>query len=454
MIKFLPLGGAEEVGANSYYLNFDGAGILLDCGMHPRKRGAECIPQLDLLDELPLDFVIISHAHSDHIGALPFLIRKFPHVRIFCTTQTKQIASITLHNSASLLKEQLNGSQLNPYSHEEVDLLVKSIIDYSYEVSFEVTGLRQKSNDGIKVSFYDAGHILGSAGILIEYKNERIFYTGDIKLSPQVLLTGAEIPKKGVSTLLMEATYGAVDPSNLNSWKSELYKFAQAANKILTNGGSILIPIFALGKTQELLAGIFSLLRTKKLTDTRIYTAGIGRKISRVYDLNRYLVKRSNVDLELGSIEQENLYEVNSVNQLFKKNGIILAPGGMLDSGTASKKLVRHFLKQKKSAVFIVGYIDPQSPGYKLLNVEIGDSIRLTENEQPIKVNCQIVKYNFPSHSNRDELLQIVKNLNPTNIILLHGDNEAISKLGYGIISENPNIKLYSSKLGKEICLQ
>ena len=127
MIRFLPLGGADEIGANCYYLNINETGIILDCGMHPKKAGIDAFPKFGLLKDKPVDYVLISHAHQDHLNALPFLIKEFPHLRIVTTPQTRAISELTLHNSISILKNQIKDDSFSVYSHEEVDLLIQSI---------------------------------------------------------------------------------------------------------------------------------------------------------------------------------------------------------------------------------------------------------------------------------------------------------------------------------------
>ena len=118
MLRFLPLGGAGEIGANCYYLNLDGLGVILDCGMHPQKTGLDSLPKFDFLNNKPTDYVLISHAHQDHLNALPFLIKKFPHLKIVTTPQTRAVAELTLHNSISILKRQVDESEFEIYSRD------------------------------------------------------------------------------------------------------------------------------------------------------------------------------------------------------------------------------------------------------------------------------------------------------------------------------------------------
>ena len=250
MIKFIPLGGAGEIGANCYYLNIEGTGILLDCGMHPQKKGLDALPNFDLIEDLSVDFVLISHAHMDHISSLPYLVQRHPYIRVISTPQTRAIAELTLHNSVSILKEQLGeDDEIKIYTHEEIDLLIQSIEYSSYGEKFELLGYNGSIT--LKVSFHDAGHILGSAGILIDTGREKLFYTGDIKLSSQSLIDKAKLPKTNVDILLLETTYGSTDTGSLLSWYMEAKRFASEANNIIGNGGSILIPVFSLGKHQK-----------------------------------------------------------------------------------------------------------------------------------------------------------------------------------------------------------
>jgi cleavage and polyadenylation specificity factor subunit 3 len=450
MIRFIPLGGAGEIGANCYYLNIDGTGILLDCGMHPQKTGMDSLPDFDLIENLSVDFILISHAHMDHLSSLPYLIQRHPYIRVFSTPQTRAIAELTLHNSVSILKELLDESdEIKIYSHEEIDLLIQSIEYKSFGDEFELEGYN--GSKVIKASFHDAGHILGSAGILIDTGDEKLFYTGDIKLSGQSLIDKARLPKTNVDILLLESTYGSTDTGSILSWELEAKRFASKANNIIGNGGSILIPVFSLGKHQEILATIWKLMQKGTLTQTDIYTGGIGPKISRVYDYNRYAVNMIDKEFELMNIPQKNLYEITNYEEFFKSPSIVLASSGMLLERTASFNLAKHWIKKHQSAIFTVGYMEESTPGFKLANAVKGDKIKLTESSEPEIVRCDILRFRFPSHSVREELITIVKILNPAKVILVHGDHSAIDWVGSNIIKSYKHIKVYSAETGKEI---
>jgi cleavage and polyadenylation specificity factor subunit 3 len=451
MSSFIPLGGANEIGSSCFYLDLEGIGIILDCGMHPRKTGTEALPRFEILTDKEIDFAFISHAHHDHIGALPFLVKKHPYVKIYSTPQTRAISEITLHNSVSILKEQTqNDPALNPYNHDEIDLLIQSMEYKEIGLPFEVSAVNSRNREKIRVQFIDAGHILGSAGIMLEFNDKKYFYTGDINLSDQAILKGALLGNHNIDTLILETTYGSTDSTLLLNWWIEAKRFSKDANHILENGGSILIPVFSLGKMQEMIATIWYLMEEGLLIKTDIYTGGVGKKINRIYDYNRYVTRRVDKDFEICQVPQKDIYEEDF--NVFRKNpSIVLAPSGMVIEGTLSYKLVQDWLLQDKFAVFIVGYMDPDSPGYKIASSQKGDKVQLNDNLKPIDVKCSINKYRFSAHAKREELLDVVRIMNPSRVILIHGDNDGINWVGYNILNKYPHIKVHNTEVGKMI---
>ncbi len=453
MTRFIPLGGAGEIGANSYYLNISGTGIIIDCGMHPKKAGAEALPDFDLLQDKDVDYVLISHAHQDHLSGLPFLVQRHPYIKIVTTPQTRALAELTLHDAVSILSRQVSEDELKIYSHKEIDFLIQSIEYKAFEETFEIKGYNHNGEEPIRITFHDAGHILGSASIMIEHNDSRIFYSGDINLKAQSWMQGARLPKTRVETLLMETTYGATDSSMLNSWKREAERFAAAANTIINEGGSILIPVFSLGKMQEILKLIWQLMEKGRLVKVDIYSGGISRKISRAYDYNRYVVNCEDPEFELSEVPQKDLYEVENLQEFFTHPCIVLASSGMMIEGTASYRLALQWLRQNSSAIFTVGYMEKDTPGFVVSTAERGMKIRLSRLSEDMEVKCTIRSFRFSAHSIREDLLKMVNKLNPEKIILIHGDPPAIDWIGASILKENKKRKVFAAEPGKGILL-
>ena len=444
----MALGGGREIGANSFYYGIGVHGILIDAGLHPEKTGWAAFPSLKLLAGNPVDHLLLTHAHTDHLGAIPYVRQSYPDLPIYATSETIELAKIMLSNSASLLPKQHTKDVIDALPNYAV-LALPETIDKMQPLELGTSKIFE--NSGAKVTYYPSGHILGAAGVLIEHDGVRIFHTGDTSLHAQRLVAGAQLPEGTVDVLVSESTNGVVDAYLTHSRERELERLTQTINETLAANGSVLIPVFALGKLQEMLVMIGDAIREGKIPKVPIYTGGMGRRISEVYD--QFLDSRSrtnNVD-KTSDIEQSEIPRRDTLfaGKYFSEPSIVLAASGMMQDGTASYMLAQRWLRHAHFAICFVGYTDPRTPGYTVSHAEHGTRIRFGSMKRDAPVRCKIERFRFSAHARREELLEIVRRLQPKHVILTHGDEKAIGAFGDLIHETFPDMKVTAPAIGE-----
>jgi Cft2 family RNA processing exonuclease len=254
--RFTNLTRQIEIGANCYLLEIAGRRIVLDCGAHPKAEGRESLPLLEHLSNTELDAVILTHAHQDHLGSLPVLMKAHPKVNAFMTEPTRQLADAMLHNSVNvMMKRQESGEGQTPlFTHKDATACTRRFQSLPTGKRFSLNGDRLGYDEATDVSLQleDAGHILGSSAVLLEAEGRRILYTGDVNFLDQTLMQGARLPDKNIDTIIVECTRGATPQPEGFTREQEELRFAEAIRKVFAQGGSVLVPVFALGKSQEL----------------------------------------------------------------------------------------------------------------------------------------------------------------------------------------------------------
>jgi len=444
----MALGGGREIGANSFYYGVGGHGVLIDAGLHPEKTGWDAFPRIQALDGSRVDTFLVTHAHTDHLGAVPFVLQHHPNAPLYLTSETIELSRVMLQNSASLLPKQ--------HPQEVIDQLPNYSLTGLPEVYDKMQPLELGAsivprNGDLKISYYPSGHILGAAGILIETGKSRIFHTGDTSLHSQRLVGGAQLPEGSVDTLVTESTNGVVDAYLTHSREKELERLIETINETLAAEGSVLIPVFALGKLQEVLMMIADAMRESKLPKVPVYTGGMGRRISEIYDQFLQSRSRTNATDTIASIDQEELPKRDALfsGKFFKEPSIVLAASGMMQEGTGSYYLAQRWLRHTHFAICFVGYTDPRTPGYTVSHAERGSRIRFGSMKRDVPVRCRIERFRFSAHARREELLEIVHRLQPKHVVLTHGDERAMSAFGDLIHQNYPDMKVSAPEVGK-----
>ena len=451
MIKFISLGGANEIGANSYYLNLDGRGILLDAGQHPRKKDNKMFPNINYIKDKNVDSIIISHAHIDHIGALPFYLKLFPYLRPFMTVPTAYLTQIMLRNSYNILKAEYN---IDPafYDTTLADMIFNVTKPYPYHQEFELIPFQYPSENKITCKFYEAGHIIGSACTLIKFGNKNILYTGDISKKDQSLIPGINLPKEKINILIIETTT-AGDENKKPNRNIIIDDFISSISKIISSGGSVLIPVFALGKSQEILYIIHKAIKNNLIQNINIFTGELHNKISSIYDIFNFNIPRIEKGFEFKEINQNKINRNINENEFLYTPGIVLAPGGMMDKNTLSYELLLRMIENINHGIFFVGYTDPESPGYLIKNSANKDVINSDLFPKQLKINSSIKSFGFSSHASLEDLINIILELNPEIVIPVHGSIEGQKRLKEYLIDRDYKGEYIIPSDGLEIIL-
>src|SRR5271169_4906452 len=278
--------------------------ILMDAGTHPRLEGRAALPSYGLIAREEVDAIAISHCHHDHVGSLPVALRHFPKAHVLMSELSYFIIERVLHNSVNVMtrqRDELGIREYPLYTHDEVDDIAARFQAFRYnrEVEWASFNKMRAGFASPTLEFLDAGHTLGSAAIMLRGKKETLFYTGDVCFHDQTILRAARFEDVKADVMIMETTRGnrAVPPGFTR--ESEIERLVAAIHRALKRKGCVLIPAFALGRTQEMLALLALLMREGKLKPQPIYIGGLGRVFTEIYDIEAHRTHRHHTNLQL-----------------------------------------------------------------------------------------------------------------------------------------------------------
>jgi Cft2 family RNA processing exonuclease len=459
-LKFINLTGRTEIGANSYYLEIGHRRLMLDCGMHPKNVGEDALPNFKAIADREVEALLVSHGHQDHIGTLPVLMRRFPAARIFMTEATAEIGNTLLHNSVNVMTRQRD--EIGPavagsyplFTHREIDRASELWRWCPFRQRILISGERapQHETDALTFEFFDAGHVLGSTGILLRTEGRTIFYTGDVNFDDQTIMEAAIFPEKKIDILIMECTRG--DHAKPAGWTraGEERRLAEAIDRAFKHGGCVLIPVFALGKTQEVLAMLYKFRREHLLSEFPIYIGGLSSKMTDIYDRRASMIRRQLPRLQLMEEPAPFVLNGQTIHDAPVRAGRVYAlSSGMMTPKTLSNIFARRLVENPQHSVFFVGYADPQSPAGLLRDAGRGGDVMLEPDESPQRVRCNIEQFQFSAHATRETLIDYAKKLSPRKIVLVHGDPPAVEWMQATLTSELPGSEIIVPLPGIEV---
>lgn len=427
-----------DVGASAHLIELDGIRVLADCGMHPKKVGREALPNLNAVLDDTLDFIAISHAHLDHIGALPIISQRQNFASILASEVTSDLSLRMLRNSRNVMvrqREEMGIAEYPLFGFEQIDALRPKILPFNFNRprAFEVEGKK------VEVEFFQAGHIPGASAISFKTAKQSILYTGDISFNNSQLIKGANIPDGKYDVLIMETTRG--ERERTESYQDECARFIESVGRVLRDGGSVLVPTFAMGRMQEILQ-LIKVGRQNGLIPSEfpVFAAGLG------IDISEYLLRQSRknagVSFDKTAYELIQPFREEFVPAKdFTQKGIYIFGSGMMVENTPSYAAASAIMDHQENAIFFVGYCDPETPGGRLLKKAKGDETFVFSNLGYIaRVNCKVDKFDLSSHADRNDLVNFALRVDPRVIILTHGSEEARNWFMDELIDVAPHI--------------
>lgn len=419
-----PLGAGQEVGRSCIILEFKGRKIMLDCGIHPGLEGMDALPYIDLIDPAEIDLLLISHFHLDHCGALPWFLQKTSFKgRTFMTHATKAIYRWLLSDYVKV-----SNISADDMLYTETDL------EDSMEKIETINFHEVKEVAGIKFWCYHAGHVLGAAMFMIEIAGVKLLYTGDFSRQEDRHLMAAEIPSVKPDILITESTYG----THIHEKREEREaRFCNTVHDIVNREGRCLIPVFALGRAQELLLILDEYWQHHpELHDIPVYYASsLARKCMAVYQtyinaMNDKIRKAINVNNPFVFKHISNLKSMDHFEDIGPS--VVMASPGMMQSGL-SRELFESWCTDKRNGVVIAGYC-VEGTLAKHIMTEPDDITTMSGQKLPLKMSVDYIS--FSAHTDYQQTSEFIRHLKPPHVILVHGEQNEMARLKAALIRE------------------
>lgn len=453
-MRFQHLARYTDIGSNSCLLELGSTRIVLDAGTHPKHVGRESLPLLEEIEYDSVDAIFVSHPHLDHIGALPCLMEQQPHAAVAMTEETRESGEALLHNSVNVMKSQrreLGVAGYPLYSHKKIDELESFWFSRGVGETFAIG-----HDDRVECEFFHAGHVLGAVGIRLAWEGKNILYTGDVHFEDQTVTSAAQFPNEKLNTLIVETTRGNNPRPESYTREKEKRRLGETIANVLERNGSILIPVFAFGKTQELLMMLHELREEEVIPVVPVHIGGLSTRMTQIADLFRESPRRLHRGFRiLEDFEDLHILPRGHREPDFHPGRIYALSSGMMSENTISNRFSRHILESSEHAIIFVGYADEGTPGGKILGAGQGGRVQIDgshEHETPIQ--CEVHRFDFSGHAPPKQIADYVVSCDPENVILVHGDTAAKSWFDRELSERLPHTRVIVPKPGQKIDLK
>lgn len=441
-MKLTDLNRDGGIGANSLLIELGDFTFVIDAGLNPKKVGREATPDLALLRDRNLDFVILTHCHLDHLGSLPIILRHHPETRVLTSIPNITLAPRMLRNSVNVMMRQREEHGISEYplfTQSEVERLATRFLPMSFSQPRKV----HLDDDEVEITLFPAGHVAGAAAVQLVHKHRAIFFTGDVLFDDQRILPGARFPRRHFDTIVTETTRGATPAIDGKSRHEEVERLLHTINKVIERGGSLLIPIFALGRMQEILTILNDARQAGHLAECPVFVGGLGMDLADYLD--QIARKTGLVRFNRGIFKQLGVRQCPRRTKPGKEPaepGIYVLSSGMMVENTPSYALAATLLAHHHNAICFVGYCDPDTPGGKLLITKSGDRFLFEALNYQCPVRAEIERFHMSGHADRRELLEFALQADPRAVVLTHGDPEARKWFAESLAEQRPELKV------------
>ncbi len=441
-MKLIDLNRDGGIGANSHFLQLGDLKLLLDCGLHPKKAGRSALPDFSPLRGVALDLIIITHCHLDHIGSLPVLLREQTQVPVIMTQPSAMLIERMLHNSASVMERQRAEDNIPDYplfTHDEIDRCAGRFtpLPYGHAKSFH------GAHDDIEIIFHQAGHVAGAAGVELHYKHRKLFFTGDVLFAAQRTCPAARFPVDRFDTLVTETTRGAAERPPGRDRLHEVARLITVIDETIQRGGSMLIPAFALGRMQEILAIIHDARKFGRMVDCPVYVSGLGVDLCDYYDDMTRKTKQVNFTRQtLKDLKVRPLPRKLDPGSLPEASALYILGSGMVVERTPSYIVAAGLAGHARNTLGFVGYCDPDTPGGQLLAAKSGGDFLFGKVNVKTKLRAHVERFELSGHADREELVDFAAQCQPRAIVLTHGDPPARAWMAKTLAGRLPQAKI------------